>query len=148
MAARRGRKPNVTEQIAHTELCIRANARDAAEAEASREPDPPEGLHEISHGWWPAGWLWENAQGTLCPRSEDTLDSVVVALGYLIKAAYLNPTYTEAQREFYRSQACSAKRGYDQTRRNSQAYLTKHNEIYEREIQERIAAGRHARGEH
>lgn len=128
------RKPTVTEQVEHAQLCLRANERGAKEAELNTEPEPPEDLVAVGHacGWWPKGWLDETDQGDLLPSREDTLDRVVGALGMLVKLAYTHPGLSDAQRKFYRDSASDARRGYVEiTRTYATLYVQQANAEYE-----------------
>jgi hypothetical protein len=128
------RKPNVTEQIELTQLCIEVDKRKAREAEERAEPDPPPGITSIPYtsGWWPNGWLDEDLNGNLFASGADGLDRVICALAQLVKLALTHPGLSDTERTFYRRNAGSAREGYVMgTRRYAQAYLREANARHE-----------------
>lgn len=137
----RRRRPTVTEQIRHTEICIEASKREAAEraAEQAEEtrgmPDDWECCHSAHY---PPSWIENRDRLSL-------IDPVVLALASLRRFANQAPL-SDAQREYYHQVARTAYESYGRTLPAAVAYIEKHNEIYEREVDERIAASRAARG--
>lgn len=142
MGVRRGggRRPTVTEQVRHVEICIETNAREVARKAAELAEETrglPEGWESAHDGHYPPQWVENRSTISL-------IDPVVLALAQLRRFANQTPDLTDTQRDFYHTSARLAYESYGRTAHYAAEHVARKNEIYEREVAERIAARRAA----